>query len=118
MTGKRSKESVKGTRKSKAEVEPKAKRQSKPHIEPEVERPVSAIAEPEVTKALSPVVEKALPPGTYEGCYVGPFAEGTGVRVGSAIMPRIFPRNQWMHLSSENEAQALVELGNFKVRQV
>jgi len=121
MTAKKTRESTKGVRTPKTGVGPKAKKQSESTVEPEAKKQPETVVALEVkmqpSTAVEPEVDIRPTVGGFEGCYVGPFAEGSGVRVGSAVLPRLFPRNQWMKLSGETEAQALVELGNFKVRQ-
>jgi hypothetical protein len=121
MTAKKTRESTKGVRTPKTGAEPKAKKQPETAVEPEVKKQPETVAVLEVkmqpSTAVEPAVDTRPTVGGFEGCYVGPFAEGSGVKVGSGVLPRLFPRNQWVKLSGETEAQALVELGNFKVRQ-
>ena len=54
----------------------------------------------------------------YEGRFIGPMAEGTGVRVGADTVRRIFPRDVWLTLSGKDEADALRQMADFQVREV
>ena len=53
----------------------------------------------------------------YEAKYTGPFAEGTGIRVGNNVLRSIFPRAKgWVQILRV-EYDAMKQMGDFKVRQ-
>lgn len=96
---------------------PKGKKVTKPVAkkEPTTKIPVTeVIVKPE--KIIEPVAVTIVKEKVLEARYIGPFAEGQGVRT-LGPEKRVFPRNVWQPVS-QVEHDALFQQGEFEFRTV